>query len=136
MPKKIRLWLPLALVVLVWLAGAGPLGQYTGKLSEVQSNDSSTFLPATAESTRVGELRKGFEDRSTTPAVLVWESRGEIDDAAVERAAAAVRRIQDEGLAVQPPSPPIRSEDGRALTAFVPLDADAEDPPSTASSCT
>jgi len=129
MPKKIRLWLPLALVVLVWLAGAGPLGQYTGKLSEVQSNDSSTFLPATAESTRVGELRKGFEDRSTTPAVLVWESRGEIDDAAVERAAAAVRRIQDEGLAVQPPSPPIRSEDGRALTAFVPLDADAEDPP-------
>ena len=129
MSKKIRLWLPLALVLLVWLVGVGPLGQFTGKLGDVQTNDSSTFLPATAESTRVAELRKGFEDQSTTPAVLVWESGGEIGADAEKRAAAAIQRIQQEGLTAEAPSPPIRSEDGRALQAVLPLPADVDDPP-------
>ncbi|MEO3782010.1 MMPL family transporter [Actinocorallia sp. B10E7] len=129
MSKKSRLWLPLALVLLVWIAGVGPLGQFTGKLGEVQSNDSSTFLPATAESTRVAELRKDFEDRSTTPAVLVWESGTEITADAEKQAAAAVQRIQRAGLTAEAPSPPVRSSDGLALQSVVPLPADLDDPP-------
>ncbi len=129
MSKKWRRWLPLALVLLIWIAGAGPLGQYTGRLGEVQSTDSTAFLPSTAESTRVAGLRAGFEERSTVRAVLLWVSADEIGPDDEKRAAAALDRIRTEGIAAGQPSPPLRSADGRALQAVVPLDAALDDPP-------
>ncbi|WP_106399747.1 MMPL family transporter [Actinocorallia populi] len=129
MSKKWRRRLPLALVLLIWVAAVGPLGQYTGRLGEVQSTDSTSFLPATAESTRVAELRKGFEDRSTVPAVVVWESADEIGPDDEKRAAAAIDRVRREGIAAETPSPPLRSDDGRALQSVIPLAADLDDPP-------
>jgi len=48
LPKYIRVLIPSFLIV-VWFAIAGIGGPYFGKISEVASNDQSTFLPASAE---------------------------------------------------------------------------------------
>ena len=129
MSKKARYWAPLALILLVWILGAGPLGQFTGRLGEVQAGDGAVFLPSGAESTRVSQLQKGFQDQTTTPAILVWEAPGELGGETERQAALALDRIQREGLSAAAPSPPLRSADGLALQAVVPLPAGADDPP-------
>src|SRR5919199_1925534 len=46
-------WLLPALVVFVWLGAAGPLAGLSAKLTGLQENDVSAFLPDSAESTAV-----------------------------------------------------------------------------------
>ncbi|HEY4616139.1 MAG TPA: MMPL family transporter, partial [Citricoccus sp.] len=58
-------------LVLAWLAGTGVGGPTFGKLSEVSSNDQSTFLPASAESTRAGEWVGEFSGTDQIPALVV-----------------------------------------------------------------
>ncbi|MFV2198595.1 MMPL family transporter [Nocardiopsis sp. LOL_012] len=68
-----RRWIGAALLVaLVWLAGAGPLGAFLGKLGEVQTNDPGAFLPVGAESTEAGEIAEGFDRADAVPAVVVY----------------------------------------------------------------
>jgi RND superfamily putative drug exporter len=71
--RRLR-WLLPAVLLLVWLAIAAVGGPYQGKLAEVQRNDLSSFLPEKAESTKVVELQKAFQDRQTFPAFLLLES--------------------------------------------------------------
>ncbi|GAA1660666.1 membrane protein [Citricoccus zhacaiensis] len=60
-----------AVLVLAWLAGTGLGGPTFGKLGEVSSNDQSTFLPASAESTQAGEWVSQFTDSEQIPALVV-----------------------------------------------------------------
>ncbi|GAA3464880.1 MMPL family transporter [Saccharothrix longispora] len=62
-----------ALVAVAWLALGGVSGPFAGKLSEVSTNDSSAFLPASAEATEVSERVKSFGDTRGLPAVVVAE---------------------------------------------------------------
>ena len=64
-PRRLRWFLP-ALLVLVWLVVGGVGGPFAGKLGQVQSNDSASFLPASAEATQVAELQKAFSDTTTS----------------------------------------------------------------------
>ncbi|MEV7552064.1 MMPL family transporter [Amycolatopsis sp. NPDC089917] len=66
-------WLLPALVAVAWLIFGGFSGPYAGKLSQVTENDSSSFLPASAEATEVGELQKQFSSSSVIPAIVVAE---------------------------------------------------------------
>ncbi|WP_051478990.1 MMPL family transporter [Arthrobacter sp. H5] len=75
--KWVRVLLP-AVIVLIWLLGAGFGGPTFGKLEEVSSNDQASFLPASAESTEAGELRENFTDSTAIPAIVVVESEVEI----------------------------------------------------------
>ena len=53
--------------LVVWLGIGSVGGMAQGKLSQVQTNDASAFLPSSAESTRAAEESKGFVDtRDTT----------------------------------------------------------------------
>ncbi|WP_159552692.1 MMPL family transporter [Citricoccus sp. K5] len=60
-----------SVLVLAWLAGTGLGGPTFGKLGEVSSNDQSTFLPASAESTQAGEWVSRFTDSEQIPALVV-----------------------------------------------------------------
>ncbi|MEV6711120.1 MMPL family transporter [Lentzea sp. NPDC051208] len=60
-------------LLVVWLALGGFTGPYAGKLSEVAENDSSAFLPNSAESTQVAELQKKFQRENAIPAIVVVE---------------------------------------------------------------
>ncbi|MDR6593064.1 MMPL family transporter [Saccharothrix longispora] len=71
-PSRAR-WLLPALVAVAWLALGGVSGPFAGKLSEVSTNDSSAFLPASAEATEVSERVKSFGDTRGLPAVVVAE---------------------------------------------------------------
>ncbi|MCZ2858575.1 MMPL family transporter [Blastococcus sp. VKM Ac-2987] len=122
-------WLVPAIIALAWLVLAGPLGSYSGKLAEVSENDSSAFLPDSAESTRVTELQQQFRTERTLPVLLLWESDdGALDPGALAEAQARVDEAaalaEDAGALAGRPSPVIPSEDGEAVQAVLPFDPD------------
>jgi putative drug exporter of the RND superfamily len=126
-----RWWLWPLLVTLVWLFVGGPLGSYAGQLSEVQTNDNAAFLPENTESTEVNEAQARFTDQNTLPAVIVYEST----QGPLPRSALAAVRQDLQAVAsvdgVTEVSPPIPSEDGRAVQAVAGVDATVEDEIST-----
>ncbi len=63
-------------MLVVWLALGGFTGPYAGKLAEVAKNDSSAFLPNSAESTQVAELQKKFQRSNAIPAIVLVERKG------------------------------------------------------------
>ncbi|WBB67005.1 MMPL family transporter [Micromonospora sp. WMMD812] len=112
-------------VVLAWLVVGAVAGPYSGRLGDVATNDNAAFLPADAEATRAQELSRGFVDRQTTPALVVYERRSGLTDADKQRVAADAGRIAKLPGVVGPLPPPIPSADGQALQVVVPID-DAE----------
>ena len=128
--RRARWVLPL-LILLVWLGSAGPLSALGAKLTGLQENDIAAFLPDSAESTRVQELQAGFQPTESIPAVLLWESTERIDDATLaeigDRVQDATRVAADSDALAGEASPPIPSEDGEAVQAFLPLSPDLGD---------
>ncbi|WP_315093758.1 MMPL family transporter [uncultured Cellulomonas sp.] len=59
--------------LVVWLGIGSVGGMAQGKLSQVQTNDASAFLPSSAESTRAAEQSRGFVDTETLPALVVLQ---------------------------------------------------------------
>jgi RND superfamily putative drug exporter len=58
---------------MVLVGVAGPLA---GKLTSVEKNDNSAWLPGRAEATQAAELQKTFQSADTAPAVIVYERLG------------------------------------------------------------
>ncbi len=135
MPRRrttVLRWLLPAVVALLWLGLAGPLGSFSGRLAEVSENDSAAFLPDSAESTRVTELQAGFRTERTLPVIVLWESEdGALDRAALgevaERVDDAVAVADEAGALVGEASPPVPSRDGQAVQAVLPFDPDLGD---------
>ena len=124
-------WLLPALILLVWLGSAVPLSGLGAKLTALQENDFAAFLPDSAESTRVQELQAGFQPTESIPALLLWESGGVVAPATLgeiaERIEAAAQVAEDADALAGPASPPIPSDDGEAVQAFLPLSPDLSD---------
>ena len=115
------------LLIVVWVAVAGIGGPYFGRISEVESNEQSTYLPSSAESTQVQKRLTEFLGSDTIPAVVVAERAGGLTDEDRAWLAAQSAQLPDEVDAVSGAvSPAIPSEDGVAAQMFVPLSADAE----------
>ncbi|MDM7888159.1 efflux RND transporter permease subunit [Curtobacterium sp. RHCJP20] len=124
MPRFLRLVLP-ALVILVWLVVAGIGGPVFGKISEVATNDQTSFLPASADATRVQERAAEFRQASGAPAIVVLERDGGLtrdDLAAADRIAEDLGARDD----VQGTSPVIPSEDGDAAEIVATLTEGAD----------
>ncbi len=134
--RRRRRWLLPAVLLLAWLVLSGIAGPYSGKLSEVQSNDNSQFLPSDAESQRVAELSAGFSDTQAFPGYLLLESdtpltqqqltdfgafAAAVPDIAVPVAGAPARQVSD--FLVPGPIPVVPSEDGEAALALVSFDS-------------
>lgn len=122
---RVRIILALALVF-AWLGFAGVGGPYFGRIDEVSSNDLATFLPESAESTRVKEQLEKFQDSNTIPAIVVFESKDKLttkQQNAIENVSEAVN---DSGLASDTVSPPIVSDDENASLFVVPLNSEGE----------
>jgi RND superfamily putative drug exporter len=126
-PRRLR-WLLPALAVVAWLFLGGPLGQFAGQLTDVQQNDSASFLPAEAESTQVSELAAQFSDDDLIPAVVVYEFETPATPDDLAAIAADVARLAEVEGVLGEPIGPIPSEDGQAVQVIVPIDASqAED---------
>ena len=124
MSRFLRIVLP-ALVILVWLVVAGVGGPVFGKISEVATNDQTSFLPASADATAVQERAADFRQPSGAPAIVVLERDGGLttDDLADARRLRATLGDRDD---VQAVSPVIPSEDGDAAEIVATLTEDAE----------
>jgi RND superfamily putative drug exporter len=122
-PRSKRWILPL-LVVLLWLLVGGPLGSFAGRLAEVQENDNASFLPQTAESTKVLNTFLEFTGAESTPATAVFERPGgltEEDRATIASYAEELAQIEDVDTAAV--GRPTYSEDGTAAQVVVPITA-------------
>ena len=116
-------WLLPAVLVLVWLGVGGFGGPFAGKLGDVQQNDNTAFLPSSAEATEAGALYDGFTDTRFVPAIVVAERDSGTtpsDSDFLARVGASV--AGQPGFGDQT-SPPIPSQDGRALQMIVPIDS-------------
>src|SRR5699024_4678746 len=60
-----------AILLVAWVGIAGVGGPYFGKISDVATNDRSTFLPESSESTRAQEVIDQFSDDDAVPAIVV-----------------------------------------------------------------
>lgn len=126
-PKKwFRIALP-SVVIVVWLALAGIGGPYFGKISDVSSTDLTTFLPNSAESTKVNDELTKFRDDKTIPLIVVFNHDGnaltESDIASVKNMNATLAEV--DGIAGKI-SPPITSEDNKAIFTALPLKSDGD----------
>ena len=124
------------LVVLSWFMVSGYFGPLFGKLSSVQENNNSSFLPKGAEATKASDLISQFstKDSFNFPTLVLFEGKGDAESFAAINAhmvgvgelklAGTEAKISDylapgERITVFP------SEDGKAILANVPLDGNA-----------
>ncbi|GGW44860.1 putative membrane protein [Streptomyces lucensis JCM 4490] len=126
--RRARWLVPLVLLV-VWLGAGAAFGPFAGRLGEVATNDQTAFLPRSAESTRVLREQEAFRQQESLAAIVVWTGRdGGSVAAARPRAAKALASLAgDPALAGRAASPPVVSDDERALQAVVPLRPDLGD---------
>src|SRR3954468_4741808 len=120
--RAVRIVVP-ALLILGWLVAASIGGPYFGRVDEVSSNDATSYLPASADATRVQQRLASFTGGDSVPAVLVFVAdRGRLTDAQL----GSVRdSIEEAGrvAGVRGGSGALRSEDGRSAEAFLSVDA-------------
>jgi RND superfamily putative drug exporter len=115
-------WAVLALWIVVLALGA-PLA---GKLTDVQKNDNSAWLPGNAEATRVADLSKRFQPDDIVPAVVVYERSSGITPADRAKVAADVTALARIAGVTGPVTDAAAAPDGRALQVFVPIKIDAD----------
>ena len=124
-------------VILLWLGVGAFGGQAQGKLSGVQSNDNSTFLPAKAESTLVTDAVARFSDSTELPYLVVVERRdgAALDAQDLATLSAFATKVPQlplpalgsgktlgDYLVAGTPIVPVPAQDGKAALLSVPLD--------------
>ncbi|MGD6318220.1 hypothetical protein QUV46_22410, partial [Xanthomonas citri pv. citri] len=107
-------WLIPVVLVLVWLGVMGVGGPTFGTLSDVTSNSQADFLPVDSQATQVQDRLGEFRDSDGIPAIVVMESQGEITRAQLGTIGTATQDLAGVPDVLEV-SPPIPSEDGRAV---------------------
>ena len=124
------------LVVIAWIVITGIFGPLFGKLTSVQENNNSSFLPKGAEATLASEQIQQFssQDSFNFPALVLFE--GSFTPTTLQAVSDHVAKVGDLTLAgtsaklsdYLAPNQVISvfpSEDGKALLANIPLDGNA-----------
>jgi len=124
-PKYARLWLGKWFVALFWVAVLLVAGPFAGKVSDVEDNGVTSFLPREAQSTRVAEALPRFQQDDLLPAVVVYARDSGLS--AADRTAITADRPALEALGTGGIEGPIPSDDGRALMYVVPV-SNEDDP--------
>jgi putative drug exporter of the RND superfamily len=109
-------------VVVFWLIIVAVAGPLSGKLTGAEKNDSSSWLPAKAESTQVLNLQSKIQSPNIFTAVVVYDRSSGLTSA--DKAKAAADRTRFEGVAGvvrAQVAGPIVSQDGKAIETLVPV---------------
>jgi RND superfamily putative drug exporter len=117
MPRGWPVFTLLGVAVLVFLLG-GAGGSYQGKLGEVQKNDNASYLPGSAESTKVGDESAKFLEIENLPGFVVYSRPSGLtaeDRTAITARADALRSVP--GLDVAAMTPPEYSSDNSAASS-------------------
>ncbi|QMU74438.1 MMPL family transporter [Streptacidiphilus sp. PB12-B1b] len=109
-------------VLVLWIILLVALGPLAGKLTGAENNQASSWLPGSAESTKVLNLEGQFASTQDIPGVIVYTRAGGLtpaDHAKAAADAAAFAKVQDVS---GPVAGPITAKDGKALETIVPID--------------
>jgi len=102
-----------------WIIAVMGLGSFAGKLTEVQNNEASSWLPGNAESTKALEKMKPFQDPNAIPTTVVYHKASGLtaeDLAVLKQQAAELQQMKDvEGDVIGP----IPSKDMEAAQTVV-----------------
>lgn len=123
--KWFRIIVPVVLV-LVWFGVASVGGPTFGKISEVSTNNQASFLPKSADSTKVQELQRSFNTGQAIPAIVLVESEQSLTAAEIGTYSALKDKLAKVDGVQKPIIGPIPSEDTKALQFIVPVSTDAE----------
>lgn len=131
-PKQNRFLIISSLVVLAWLGVSGIAGPAFGKLSTVQNNDNSNFLPSSSESSKVSVQVAKFSNATSTilPALVIFS--GEVNPTSLQTVATFTKRVAqikigefDKTVGDYLDNPemmmPIPAKDGMGILVSVPL---------------
>ena len=119
------------IVLALWLVVVIVAAGFAAKLTDVQNNESSSWLPASAESTRALDRLAAFQDPNAIPTVVVYRSTsGPLDRAtlaAIEEQARGFRRMDGATAVVSPATAqrlgvPAVSADGQVAQTTVTFD--------------
>lgn len=125
-PKWLRILIP-SVIIVIWLSLGSIGGPYFGKISEVASNDQATFLPESAESTKVNAELKKFQDSNTIPAVIVFHNDNEtLSNDSITAIGNATSNLTELDAVEGSVSPPIVSDDGKAALVAVNVSSTTE----------
>jgi RND superfamily putative drug exporter len=110
-------------VVAFWIAVMAAAYPLSAKLMGAQDNDAASWLPGSAESTRVFELQQeAFATGDSLPAIIVYERSGGVSDEDVAQAAAHVQEIGQHENVTGEVVGPLPSADGEALQVVAEID--------------
>jgi putative drug exporter of the RND superfamily len=108
------------LVTLIVFAG---FASQAGKFEQAQKNETSSFLPGSAESVKALEQIKRFPGGEQAPAVIVYERRSGLTAADKQRIRETVGRLNADRLPlVGEARPPVLSPNGRAAIVVQPVE--------------
>ena len=124
------------LVVIVWFGITGIFGPLFGKLSSVQENNNSSFLPKGAEATKAADLIADFsgKDSFNFPTLILFEGKSTPETfAAINAHLSTVGELTLDGTSSKiadflAPGQKITvfpSQDGKAILANIPLDGNS-----------
>jgi RND superfamily putative drug exporter len=104
------------LIAIVWLVVAGAAGSVAGKFQSAQKNDTTSYLPAGAESVRaLDELNALSGGSVVTPTVIVFHRAGGLTPADLTAIASEASRLDTQlPPGTLPALAPTRSRDGTA----------------------
>jgi RND superfamily putative drug exporter len=125
-PRWVRILIPL-LVVGAWLFISSQGGPTFGTISDVTNNDQTSYLPASAESTKVQTEQLKFFKSKSTPAVILYSRDSGLtpaDRQYISDTSARVAKIKG----VDTVSPAIPSKDGEAAEILAPVVTTPEGP--------
>src|SRR5580692_9053644 len=109
-------------VVVFWLVVVALAGPLSGKLTGAEKNDSSSWLPAKAESTQVLNLQSKIQSPNVFTAVVVYDRPSGLTSADRAKVAAdRTRFTQVSGVIGAQVAGPVMSKDGKAVETLVPV---------------
>jgi RND superfamily putative drug exporter len=109
-------------VLVFWLVVVAVAGPLSGKLTGAEKNDSSAWLPARAESTKVLDLQSRFESPNITTGVVVYARPSGLTSADRAKAVADAHRFASVNDVVPGQvAGPFFATDGKAIETLVPV---------------
>src|ERR1700683_4184965 len=109
-------------VLVFWLIIVAVAGPLSGKLTGAEKNDSSSWLPAKAESTKVLDLQSRFQSPNIFTGVVVYDRPSGLTGADRDKAMTdASRFAQAPGVVHGQVAGPFFARDGKAIETIVPV---------------
>ncbi|HQR28026.1 MAG TPA: MMPL family transporter [Nocardioides sp.] len=110
------------LVLGFWLVAVVALAPLAGKLTDVQNNETSSWLPDSAESTRALAKLEAFQDPNAIPTVIVYERTSGLTRQDFAAATTQAKELATLDGVSGPVVGPIPAKDGQAMQTVVTFD--------------